>query len=237
LGATLGGLGLFGWRRKRASHIIRPGKSRNWNWRYVLTQRQQKFGSGKLAAAAIAAAACFVAPASGYADTINYQLQDVMVIVPNNSSPPPPANVTETVTGSFMFNTATDTVTNVQISVSGPDLTAAYTEVFSFKNSQLNPQLTVQNGTDFLTLQFNTQFSSGNAPPTTEDDITLVNFQPLTTTPQGFSIDAASSIFNGDPVAVEATPLPAAIPLFASGLGVLGFLGLRRKRTAATVAI
>ena len=28
------------------------------------------------------------------------------------------------------------------------------------------------------------------------------------------------------------TPLPAALPLFASGMGVLGFFGWRRKRKA-----
>ena len=32
------------------------------------------------------------------------------------------------------------------------------------------------------------------------------------------------------------TPLPAALPLFASGLGALGLLGWRRKRKAAAVA-
>jgi hypothetical protein len=31
-------------------------------------------------------------------------------------------------------------------------------------------------------------------------------------------------------IGVAATPLPAALPLFASGLGALGFLGCRRKR-------
>ena len=34
---------------------------------------------------------------------------------------------------------------------------------------------------------------------------------------------------------VEPTPLPAALPLFATGLGVLGLLGWRRKRKAAAV--
>jgi hypothetical protein len=29
------------------------------------------------------------------------------------------------------------------------------------------------------------------------------------------------------------TPLPAALPLFATGLGVMGLLGWRRKRKAA----
>ena len=33
-------------------------------------------------------------------------------------------------------------------------------------------------------------------------------------------------------VAGAATPLPAALPLFASGLGAMGFLGWRRKRKA-----
>jgi hypothetical protein len=36
--------------------------------------------------------------------------------------------------------------------------------------------------------------------------------------------------------AVETTPLPAALPLFATGLGALGLLGWRRKRKAVAVA-
>ena len=35
---------------------------------------------------------------------------------------------------------------------------------------------------------------------------------------------------------VSATPLPAALPLFASGLGALGLLGWRRKKMAAAIA-
>jgi hypothetical protein len=37
-------------------------------------------------------------------------------------------------------------------------------------------------------------------------------------------------------IATSETPLPAALPLFASGLGALGLLGWRRKRKAAAVA-
>ena len=35
---------------------------------------------------------------------------------------------------------------------------------------------------------------------------------------------------------VSATPLPAALPLFAGGLGVMGLLGRRRKRKAQALA-
>ena len=37
--------------------------------------------------------------------------------------------------------------------------------------------------------------------------------------------------------AAMATPLPAALPLFATGLGVLGLLGWRRKRKAAAAIV
>ena len=53
-----------------------------------------------------------------------------------------------------------------------------------------------------------------------------------------------STIYNGELVtraefdagAAAATPLPAALPLFASGAGVLGFFGLRRKKKKAAQA-
>lgn len=41
-------------------------------------------------------------------------------------------------------------------------------------------------------------------------------------------------LLTGNPVSVSATPLPAALPLFASGLGAIGLLGRRKKRKAAT---
>ena len=37
-------------------------------------------------------------------------------------------------------------------------------------------------------------------------------------------------------VTIDATPLPAALPLFATGIGGLGLLGWRRKRKAQVVA-
>jgi len=43
------------------------------------------------------------------------------------------------------------------------------------------------------------------------------------------------SSFEVSEVSSSATPLPAALPLFATGLGGLGFLGWRRKRKAQAV--
>jgi hypothetical protein len=48
------------------------------------------------------------------------------------------------------------------------------------------------------------------------------------------SLTTASPIF--DNVSVSTTPLPPALPLFATGLGALGLLGWRRKRKARPVA-
>jgi len=51
---------------------------------------------------------------------------------------------------------------------------------------------------------------------------------PYFTVPTGYSILTSSNIGN----TLAATPIPAALPLFASGLGALGFLGRRRKKAA-----
>jgi hypothetical protein len=55
------------------------------------------------------------------------------------------------------------------------------------------------------------------------------------TLPDGFTVnDPDMFIVNNDFVSpTAATPLPAALPLFASGLGALGLLGWRRKRKTA----
>jgi hypothetical protein len=40
----------------------------------------------------------------------------------------------------------------------------------------------------------------------------------------------ATNTYYGTSAATPSTPLPAALPLFATGLGALGLLGWRRKR-------
>ena len=52
---------------------------------------------------------------------------------------------------------------------------------------------------------------------------------PIITVPNGYSIEFSPNLN----LAETATPLPAALPLFATGLGALGLLGWRRKRKNA----
>jgi hypothetical protein len=52
--------------------------------------------------------------------------------------------------------------------------------------------------------------------------------------PTSFSI--AHEGFFGPSFSISEVPIPAALPLFATGLGALGLLGWRRKRKAALAA-
>ena len=72
------------------------------------------------------------------------------------------------------------------------------------------------------------------------DNSSLTTFSSLstngnTTTSGGNGIDLLVYAGNSVPVA-GTTPLPAALPLFASGLGALGLLARRRKRKAQAAA-
>jgi hypothetical protein len=77
-------------------------------------------------------------------------------------------------------------------------------------------------------------------------DALTVGCGPIPSTPGGItwavannSLETGINATAGDiiaTVATSATPLPAALPLFATGLGALGLFGWRRKRRAQAVA-
>ena len=64
--------------------------------------------------------------------------------------------------------------------------------------------------------------------------LALFNLEP------GVTVNAPDSFVTNNifapPGSVAATPVPAALPLFATGLGALGLFGWRRKKKAAALA-
>jgi hypothetical protein len=100
---------------------------------------------------------------------------------------------------------------------------------------------------DFLSTYANSGLFKYNGPESMSFDL---NFTfPLVAGPDfTLSIIATSTVYNnggswnwlpGGTVTLTgpaATPLPAALPLFSTGLGALGLLGWRRKRKNAALA-
>jgi hypothetical protein len=68
------------------------------------------------------------------------------------------------------------------------------------------------------------------------NDIWFACSDVLCTTNTSFGASSPPSIDNTTISLVSSTPLPAALPLLATGLGGLGLLGWRRKRKAQAVA-
>jgi hypothetical protein len=100
-------------------------------------------------------------------------------------------------------------------------------------------------GTTTLTLS-NLNFSGGEVLTgfSVISSLFPVTVGPLTATSVAFTFNEASfsgpvTFLDGDFITsptVTVTPLPTALPLFATGLGALGLFGWRRKRKAQAVA-
>ena len=89
-------------------------------------------------------------------------------------------------------------------------------------------------------------FTSSSAPINGSPPLTPTEFNLYIDGTPAVSSDNSNNVnaeFHGDLTiallqsgALGETPLPAALPLFATGLGALGLLGCRRKRKAAAIA-
>ena len=100
----------------------------------------------------------------------------------------------------------------------------------------VTPPISIFNTTD--TFVFNTSYAqTGDYLATFTGTVSFIEIEdPTPCSPQGCG-PLITRIFNNVPVSgsveVLVTPIPAALPLFATGLGVLGLLGWRRKRKQA----
>lgn len=79
-------------------------------------------------------------------------------------------------------------------------------------------------------------FTLTGSEPYTPNEITFSQSYDAAIDQVSNSKNPSGTIINIADVSLTATPLPAALPLFASGLGVMGLFGWRRKRKSKTVA-
>jgi hypothetical protein len=93
------------------------------------------------------------------------------------------------------------------------------------ENAPVSNYLDLAPGTAFIEGLFNTA-NDGLNMPNADCDFTI-----------GGNGNCPVGQFGGNIEFANATPLPAALPLFATGVGALGLLGWRRKRKAAAVAV
>ena len=123
--------------------------------------------------------------------------------------------------------TAFDSFNNVVLSMSNAD--AGYTNDGFVNYLKLNGSGVVTNWNILI-----------DSPAGTPNIVTAGNdnVNPFSGTSEGFVIGSAAYYSNDSPGSwnASATPLPAALPMFATGLGVMGWLAKRRKRKA-TLAI
>ena len=115
-----------------------------------------------------------------------------------------------------IFPEGTFSTSTVNVTING-------SPIFTATNSTI-----VRRDTDQVPLQnlFWQQFSTTFQATTANTTIGFLNGDPA-----GDHINGLDNIAIGD--AVASTPLPAALPLFATGLGVMGLFGWRRKRKGA----
>ena len=141
------------------------------------------------------------------------------------------ARNTGTFTGGFTWDTSTDKMTNINVTVSGPTGFAGTYQYTNFDNSQT---ATFQSVPDVSLGQCCLLELTFNSPPDGSPGLVeLLDVAAFNLPGHGGWFDNG---INAGGVEVAATPLPAALPLFATGLGGLGLLGWRRKRKAQAVA-
>jgi len=126
--------------------------------------------------------------------------------------------------------------TNLVLTITLPSSVSAFALDFSTLFSSTTATFMLSNGfivpvvTDNATNNYQTQFFGFVS---TDPFNTITLSVPNITTPDQTSYVVADVITASS---ISATPLPAALPLFATGLGALGLLARRRKRKAGLAA-
>jgi hypothetical protein len=130
---------------------------------------------------------------------------------------------------------------NSTVSLSGDALTATSTQLlFNFADTATSKLEFVSN--NFPNPGgFNVQFCDATTPCINQVGASDFSFMEIVFASGGCCSSSTGVAETGNTqigtAAVATTPLPAALPLFGAGLGLMGLLGWRRKRKAAAKAV
>ena len=168
-------------------------------------------------------------------------LSVVTALMASASGPATASVVTYSVSGSFAngatflpgsiltIDTTAGTVSNSNLLVSAgnnPSPANTFTDANIFQNGSFQTPFDWQlgDGTDLTMFNGATEFQGFSPSGGTVGLVTYFG-------PWGFSGGSTDTVLTP-----AATPVPAALPLFATGLGALGLLGWRRKKKVAALA-
>jgi hypothetical protein len=131
-----------------------------------------------------------------------------------------------TASGTFESDSTTGFVTAFDITTAAGSTLGGfvYDSATVFDNVDISTQLYVLTDSSYLRLAFMNPLTSAGVDLI--DATGGISYECLACSP--FRL-----VTGGEALGVNTTPLPAALPLFATGLGVLGWLGRRRKRKRA----
>ena len=172
---------------------------------------------------------CFCLPNAGWASTYDYTITNGTYSIVNFQIDP-------AFTGSITAQTSpTDSITAADIQVDNfHGQTLTFTDIITPPSGQYPTDtywLALEDTTDTYYLNIFIDDSSKGVPVFTGGPATIDPLSNMVLASNPFvtvAYDFAGSLTDPSP-----TPLPAALPLFAGGLGILGLMGARRRRKAA----
>jgi len=158
---------------------------------------------------------------SAFAATITLDVAGVVAAATNTTCAP-----ACTLGGSFVLDNTNSTINSINITMTGGSPVAGPFTIFSGNNGGFWDFS--NSAGDSLRLLINSNLAGYLGGPIL--NIRVDSFS-------GTIINPVSWFPGTGTLTVQATPIPAALPLFASGLGVIGLLGWRRKKKRATLAV
>jgi len=169
--------------------------------------------------AVAAAAAILAAPPRANASPIDYTFSGASITFDGSG--------TDTITGSFVYDSSlpSQQLSSVNITVSGPVYPSVSSQSFCTPCAPNQIYFGLPGGIPDYVMDFGSNLNGAAA------SLTFGSFYSNSTL-QLFQ----SSNVSGSVLPIPSTPLPTALPLFASGLGALGVLGWRRKKKATALA-